>query len=83
MRKRNWSECRITDGSEIRIDECIFSKLMGVVESQTHNEVMRMLCVHQRNAIGRFAGLEEQWIAAVRNGSWFEAEHEIGLEASF
>src|SRR5579863_939000 len=83
MRKRNGSQWRIADRSKVGVNKCLIGELMRVVESQTHDEIMRMLGVHQSNAIGCFAGLEEQWITAIRNRSWFEAEHEVGLETSF
>jgi hypothetical protein len=52
------------------------------VKAQPHDEIVRMLSIDNRLAVRGFASLEQQWIAAIRDGGGVQAQHQIHLKCA-
>src|SRR6516164_1797381 len=61
-----WGVVKVPDG---------VSQFARVLNAEFHDEVVRVLTIDNRLAMGGFAGLEEQWIPLIRDGEWFQAQH--------
>jgi len=53
---------------------------LGVMKSEAHDEVVRMLSFNDGLSISRLSRLEEQRIAFSGDSGGFKAEHEVRLE---
>ena len=67
----------IADGSEVNIGGGVFTKLMGVMEPETHDEIVRMLRIDQRLPVGGLSGLKQQRVALAGDGRGIQAEHQV------
>ncbi len=80
MRISHRPERRIAHRSEIELEPGVRAQLPHIVEAEAHDEIVRMLSVHDGLAESRFAGLEQQRIAAIGDGGRLQAQHQIHLE---
>src|SRR5205807_485573 len=65
----------VADGCEIETQDCFFADRMGVLESQLHEEIVRMLAIHDGLAKCCFAGLKQFRITPLRHRGRIEAQH--------
>src|ERR1051326_1455571 len=82
MWKRYRSKRGIANGGEVEIERCATRNLMGVVKAEPHDEIVRMLAVHEGGTIGRLSGLKQQRISPVGNCRGLQAQHQFGLECA-
>ncbi len=74
---------RIGDGSQrgvahgriVEVQHYRFADAMRIVRAQPHHEIVRMLAVDQRDAVGGLAGLKELRVATAGNGGGYQAQH--------
>src|SRR5271170_6612152 len=78
MRECHRTQSRIAYRGDEKLGDSVLAERVRVVDAERHDEVVWMLAVDDGPAIGGFAGLENQRVAAIRDGQRFEAEH--GLE---
>src|SRR6266545_5502925 len=66
---------RISHWRKIEREQAFFPELQVVENCQFHDEVMRVLAIHDGHAKRGFTLLEQFWIEAIRDCAWLEAEH--------
>ena len=62
-------------GSKIKAQKSVLSQMDVIKTCDLHEEVVWMLAVCNRNSVGRFALLKQQWIAFAGDGRGLQAEH--------
>src|ERR1700722_16399657 len=77
------SEGRVAYGSNVEIDGRRLRNFVGVVEAEGHDEIVRVLRIVERMAVGGFAGLEQERVTLAGDGGGIEAEHQLRLQRSF
>ena len=75
MRERHRSQRGIAHARVVEMQQRVLSHRQNIVRAQPHHEIVRMLRVPQRLSISRFAGLEQQRVAAIRDGGGLQAQH--------
>ncbi len=82
MRVRDRAKRGIAHRREVDFDPGAPAQFPNVMEPEPHDEIVRMLPVDNGLPVGGFAGLKEQRVAAIRDGSRLQAQHQIDLERS-
>src|ERR1700722_14797177 len=72
----------VTHRSGVHFQPGALPEFPNIVEAQTHDEIMRMLTIHDGLPERGFAGLEKKWIAAIGGRGRLQAQHEIRLECT-
>ena len=82
MGKRHGPERGIADRGEIKLQDRVAAQRMRVMDAQPHDEIVRMLRIHQGLAIRGLAGLKQFRVAAIGDRGRFQAQHQIELKAA-
>ena len=77
MHERDWAECRFAHGSTSKRQTRTISQWHAPDRRKLHEEIVRMLAIHERTAIESFADLEQFSVAAPSFGGGIEAQHRI------
>src|ERR1700722_6880077 len=80
MRISDRPERGVAHGSDINFQPDVPAELSYVMETEPHDEIVRMLPVDDGLPVGSFSSLEEQRIAAISDGGRLQAQHQIHLE---
>src|ERR1700730_4714684 len=76
------ADSRIANGRGIKRQQCIFGDLPVIKKREFHEEVVRVLAVHDRFTVRSFAELKKFRIAPTRNCRWLQTEHPTSSESS-
>src|SRR5690242_3342568 len=82
MWESDWPERGIAHRSEVKLERRVLAQRAGIVDSKPHDEIVRVLSVHQRVAECCLASLEKLRIAALRDSRRIETEHELEHEGA-
>src|SRR5688572_5436816 len=75
MRKGGGSQCRLSKRSAICKDLALVIESEFIASGQFHEQLVRMLAVHNRQAVCRFPGLEELRISFSSHGCRLQTQH--------
>src|SRR5580704_1402283 len=74
---------RIANGRGIKGQQCIFGHLPVIKKREFHEEVVRVLAVHDGFAVRSLAELKKFRIAPTRNCRWLQTEHPASSESTW
>src|SRR5947209_7593775 len=75
MRIGSGAERGITNRRVIDSPMRVLRKRMRILKTNFHEEIMRMLAIHDGNSVGSFTCLKEQRVAPIRDGGGLKTEH--------
>ncbi len=82
MRKCHGSESGVADRGVVELQHRVLAQRVRIVHAEAHEEVVRMLRVHERPAVGGLAGLKKLRVAPSGNGGRLETQHRFEHDAA-
>src|SRR5205823_2484766 len=82
VREGDGSKGGVAYGSVVKLEHRAVRERAGVERGERHKEVVRVLRVDERAAVGGLAGLEEERVPLAGDGDGFQAEHGLQHEAA-